>query len=187
MHNPDKCKAHARNGDQCKNAPMAGQAVCRMHGGKSPGALAAAKVRLEEKAAVQAVTTYGLPRDVDPHSALLEELHRTAGHVTWLGIIVGALDTEQGRGKLVENTMFGEQPAIWLKLYEKERRHFAEVAKICISAGIAERQVKLAEERAQLMADVFREVFADPELGLTGAQQQIAVRTTARHLRLVGE
>lgn len=34
--------------------------------------------------AEHAVATYGLPRDIDPSEALLDEVRWTAGHVSWL-------------------------------------------------------------------------------------------------------
>ena len=39
--------------------------------------------------------SFGLPREVDPHEALLEEVHRMAGHVAWLGELVAALERKQ--------------------------------------------------------------------------------------------
>ncbi len=47
---PDRvlCKAHARSGDPCRNSPVAGAAVCRMHGGAAPQVKAKASQRLIE-------------------------------------------------------------------------------------------------------------------------------------------
>lgn len=38
-----RCKAHTKTGTPCGNWPLEGQRVCRMHGGKTPIALAKAK------------------------------------------------------------------------------------------------------------------------------------------------
>ena len=180
-----RCTAHSRSGAQCKRSAALGSTVCASHGGKAPQVKAAAARRLQEEAAQEAIATYGLPVEVEPHTALLEELHRSGGHVRWLGAVVAALDTEDGRGRLIEKTMFGEQPAVWIKLYKDERRHFADVARACVAAGIEERRVKIAEAEALLVADVFRRVYDDPELGLTAGQRKAAMTATARHLRLV--
>ncbi|QZN85313.1 hypothetical protein [Cellulomonas sp. C5510] len=55
-----------------------------MHGGGSPQAQAAGRRRQEEAAAAVAVQTLGLPVDISPTDALLEEVRWTAGHVQWL-------------------------------------------------------------------------------------------------------
>jgi len=48
---------------------------------------------LQVAEAAKAVATFGLPREVDPRDALLEEVHRTAGAVAWLHEQVQALQT----------------------------------------------------------------------------------------------
>ena len=61
---------------------------CKLHGGATPTHLKAAQRREAERA----VALLGLPRDVEPHQALLEEVSRAAGHVEWLGEVVGRLE-----------------------------------------------------------------------------------------------
>jgi hypothetical protein len=43
----------------------------------------------------KAVRTLGLPVDVDPGKALLDEIHWTAGHVAWLREKVQELEAEE--------------------------------------------------------------------------------------------
>ena len=81
---PVKCKARKQDGTQCKAWPIKGAEVCRVHGGRAPQVKAAAARRLAAQAAEQAVRTLGLPVDVSPTEALLEEVRWTAGHVAWL-------------------------------------------------------------------------------------------------------
>lgn len=89
-----RCSGHKRDGSPCGQHPMAGQRVCKMHGGASPQARAAAARRLAEEAARAAVVTLGLPVDISPTEALLEEVRWTAGHVAWLRERVQELDQQ---------------------------------------------------------------------------------------------
>ena len=89
------CHSHRRDGSPCGQPRMHEQRVCRLHGGKSPRALAAAERRGQERAAREAVVTYGLPVDVSPTEALLEEVRWTAGHVRWLRGRVQELEESQ--------------------------------------------------------------------------------------------
>lgn len=95
MH--DSCGARKRNGDPCGASPIKGGKRCVRHGGKAPQVLAAAARRLAEAEAketmVKAVRTLGLPIDIDPGKALLDEIHWTAGHVAWLRDKVQELDS----------------------------------------------------------------------------------------------
>ena len=88
--------------------------------------------------AKEAVATYGLPRTIDPHRALLEEIYRTAGHVDWLAGKVREHDGEDLVWTVIENKTVtigdgkpvgpveiksGGKPSVWLELYRKERQH----------------------------------------------------------------
>jgi hypothetical protein len=162
--------------------PRSGVAVCPRHGGAAPQVLAAAVRRQEQAAAIAAVTTYGLPREVAPDVALLEEVHRTAGHVAWLADVVGRLEREEVTWGLAEET---DVPAgdsggggvltkhkagvnIWVKLYQEERRHLASVCRDALAAGIAERQVRLAEQQGALLAGAVNRILEG--LGLSKEQ-----------------
>jgi len=173
-----RCRAtNKKTGKQCGQWALRGTTVCRYHGG---GAKHVRKAATKRDQLERVFDTYGLPREVDPHTALLEELHRTAGHVAWLGQIVVMLDTDEGKGKLLEKTMFGEQPAVWIKLLSQERKHLIDVAKACVAAGIAERQVKLAETQGQIIATVIQAVLTD--LGVADKPEVPAI--VRRHLSL---
>jgi hypothetical protein len=162
----------------CPNWPMKGQRVCRSHGGSAAQNRAAGERRHREEQARAAVVTYGLPREVEPAQALLEEVHRTAGHVTWLGDLVAELE----RGELAQwSEAAGRRPSIWVELYQTERAHLARVAKSAIDAGIAERQVHLAEQQGELLAVVIRRILDD--LALSPEQAARLPDVVPRHLR----
>ena len=93
------CGARKRSGEPCGAPPIKGGSRCVRHGGKAPQVKAAAERRLAAAAAQKqmesAVRTLGLPIDVDPGKALLDEIHWTAGHVAWLRDKVQELTTVQ--------------------------------------------------------------------------------------------
>lgn len=184
------CGAKTRAGGQCQRpagwgTDHVGAGKCKLHGGRTPSGRKAAQ-RIQ---AVEAVASYGLPREIDPHSALLEELHRTAGHVAWLADLIGAgvLSKENnptGRRrtiKLDQPTLAGDIPSVWVQLYHEERKHFAAVAKTCIAVGIEERRVLIAEQQGSLLAQVIRGVLTD--LGVADRPEVPSV--VRRHLTLV--
>jgi hypothetical protein len=154
--------------------PGAGQ--CKLHGGCMPNNRKAA----QEQAAAEIVKTYGLPIDISPTDALLEEVRYTAGHVAWLREQVQALEAEAlvwGMTEQVErdgtegediiagtDTKYEAKPNIWLELYFRERKHLLDVTKAAITVGIEERRVKLAEAQGHLVAEVIRRILKRLEL-----------------------
>ncbi len=193
-----KCKAiRSTNGEPCANWAMRGQEVCRAHGGRARQAKAAAKRRLAEKEARRAVETYGLPVDIDPAEALLEEVRWTAGHVRWLRSMVQSLSPDElrwGKSEEVEkgsgefpgtDTTEKAAPNVWVQLYQAERRHLVDVCATAIKVGIEERRVRLAESQGALIAEVIRGMLDDPELGLTQPQKEVGRAVASRHLRVI--
>lgn len=187
------CGARTRKGTPCgrpagEGTEHKGFGRCRFHGGATPNG----KAHGRRLAAEHAVVTYGLPREVDPFTALYEELYRTQGHVDWLGQMIAAMGFDgltqhapagsfQSVVDGIDRAMVWEKPSIWLELYHRERKHLAEVSKTCIALGIAERQVQLAEGQAQLMAQAVRGILTD--LGVADHPQAPAV--VRRHFTLV--
>jgi hypothetical protein len=167
---------------------------CKRHGGSTRSQTVAAR----REQAEQAVISYGLPREVDPHTALLEELWRTAGHVAWLRERVAELEPHEVVGAVVTTRPLKEEkgaesaierveehgapaPHIWIQLYQRERAHLAQIAKTCVQVGIEERRVKLAEQQGELLAQVIRGVLTD--LGVANKPEVPAV--VRKHLSLV--
>lgn len=193
-----KCTAHTRAGNPCTQRPMTDQTVCRMHGGKAPRSLAAAERRREERQALMAVESFGLPRQVDPHTALLEELHRAAGAVQWLGAVVADLNRadvtwgivkETHGTQLEKGTDNGTTRAaavnVWVRLWQEERDRLTKVAKTCVDVGIEERKVRLAEAAGQQLASVVRAVL--DRLELTDEQRSLALVVVPEEFRRLGE
>lgn len=156
-----RCTATAKStGRRCEKTPVRGATVCAKHGGSAPQVRRKAKERVEHDRAVKAASTFGLPREVDPHSALLEELHRTAGHVAWLGDVVANLEKDELWGRVggAAGGIPEAQRSIWVQLYQDERAHLAKVAKVCVDVGIEERRVRLAEDAGRQLASVIRAI-----------------------------
>lgn len=197
--NTPRCKAMAKStGERCKRRPIPGGTVCVKHGGRAPQVKAAADQRLLARQALLAAEAFGLPREVDPHTALLEELHRTAGAVQWLGAIVA--DLEQGQiawGKVKETrgtqlekgtdngTTYASAPNAFVSLWQSERKHLVDVSRACITAGIEERRVRVAESAGQQLAAVVRAVL--DRLQLTDEQRSLALSVVPEEFRRLGD
>lgn len=97
-----RCTVIVRStGERCKKWAVR-SGICRTHGANLPGPVRAEELRNRHAKLRLAMDTYGLPRNVDPGQALLEEIQRTAGHVQWLGEKVRELKPEElvwGRSK----------------------------------------------------------------------------------------
>ena len=190
-----KCGAKTRAGGTCIQPAANGTTRCRYHGGSAPQAIAAAERRKQEAIAVQAVQTYGLPVDVSPTQALLDEVRWTAGHVAWLRQQVQALEAEAltwGKTEEAEKTATEfpgtdvtrkAVPNIWLDLYQRERKHLVDVCRAAIAANIDERMVRLAERQGELLVEVIQAILSD--LNLTAEQVARVPEVVPRHLRAI--
>lgn len=197
----EQCGAKKRSGGACAAPAMRGQKRCARHGGKSPQAKRAADRRLAEQEAQReldnAVVTLGLPQDIDPGKALLDEIARTYGAVKWLEAKVRELEPDQlvwgmtqhevGVGpegpidKVTEKAEFNA----WYRLYCEERDRLSRVAALALKAGIEERRVRLAEQQGDLVAQAIRSIL--DALNLTPAQLELVPVIVPQTLRSLGE
>lgn len=189
-----QCTAKAKStGQRCKRRPIPGGNVCVKHGGRAPQTINAAARRVEERKALLALETFGLPRTVDPHTALLEELHRTAGAVDWLGAVVADIEqrklvwgrTRESSGEDSGTTTWGAGPNAYVELWHRERKHLLDVARICIAVGIEERRVRMAEAAGQQLAGVVRAVL--DRLELTDEQRVLALGVVPEEFRRLSD
>lgn len=168
-----------------------GVGPCKLHGGNTSNHVTAAVVAQ----AKSAVVTFGLPREVDPRDALLEEVYRTAGAVDFLQSKVRELEADAiiwGKAEEFEKQA-GEFPGVdtthkaavhvWVELWQRERAHLVKVAKEAINCGIEERRVRLAEQQGALLAGVIKGILGD--LDLTPDQAAKVSTIVPRHLRAV--
>ena len=66
----NRCKAHRKNGEQCKRSAIAGGTVCRMHGGAAPHVARAARARLANAADRMARELLNIATDDDAPKAV---------------------------------------------------------------------------------------------------------------------
>lgn len=191
-HNgPGTCLQHAGYGTD-----HYGYGPCKWHGGNTPSV---AMNCIKEMIVSQMRRYYGSRREIGPHEALLEEVQYTAGHVRWLRDTIRWLGGEpdgpepennprnrnfdqQRLAILHQQTNMGAKPSVWLEMYHRERRHLIMAAKAAIDAGVAERQVKLAEDQGKLLAMVVMKILNDPGLQLTPQQLALAPGIARHHL-----
>lgn len=121
-----------------------------------------------------------LPLDGAVQTAMadLERIFGLGGVAALIGNTYGATNT----GSVYAT---GEAIRGLAKLESEERDRCAGFAAKAIAAGLAERQVRLAEKQGALIADVLRAVLNDPELGLSAEQRGAVPGVTRRHLALV--
>jgi hypothetical protein len=164
------CGARKKNGERCRS--FAGQGTdhlgtgpCKFHLGNSKNhRLHAAKVEAQAKAA-----QFGELYDLEPVEALLWMVRMSAGQVRYL-----QREIEEAGDKF--------ETAAATRLWNEERDRLARISKAAIHGGVAERAIVLAERTGTAIGEVLRNVFWDPELGLTRDQRERLPDLLRRHL-----
>jgi hypothetical protein len=158
----NSCGAERRAGGSCKKSAgwgtdHPGYGNCKLHGGSTPNG----RTYAERLVARDAVERMGLPVDVQPHVALLQELHRAAGAVAYLEDIVQELADHElwahvGGGEVA---IPRAAPSIWVSMWQTERKMLVAAAQACLSAGVEERRVRMAEQTGAAIGAAFRMAF----------------------------
>lgn len=186
------CSANTRSGGPCKNNAIGGGTVCRMHGGANPKTAAKAAVRAEV-----AAWTLGQAVD-DPGEVLLRLVTQSRVRADRYATLIAEKVEESGidlEAILIGDTMAvtmdgdavktGEYIRGLIQLENQERDRLATFATKAIAAGLAERQVRLAERQGALLAQVMVAVMTDPTLGFTDQQREAMPRAIEAHLAAV--
>ena len=134
--------------------------------------------------------TYGAPIETDPLTAILGEVARTAGHVAWLeakigNLVDGKVAKRSADEPILEDTMFGKKPSVWIKLYQDERAHLARVSKVALDNGVAEKMLDIMKSNGRALGEYVAKVLHDPDLGLTAKQLKVAPEIVRRHMQEV--
>jgi hypothetical protein len=140
---------------------------CRLHGGSTRTHRVGA-VRQEAKQRL-AKREFGQPQKVDPGEALMEMLWIAYGQVAWL---------QEEIAKLDDLTTF--EARVLIQSHRDERDRTARVAATALDAGIAERQIRLAELYGHVIARLIQGILTD--LDLTAKQQKRIPDVVRTHL-----
>jgi proline racemase len=185
-----QCKAVAKStGKRCQRKAIPGGTVCRNHGGAAPAVKAKAAVRAE-------VMSWGLgDLNVDPGEILLRLVSQSAARAAMYAVeleqLVAAspslrdalideiwISTDKG-----ESYKAGEYIRGLAKLEADERDRCANFAAKAVAAGLAERQVRLAEKQAVLFAAGMRAVL--DALNLTPEQKALEPKIVAEQFAML--
>lgn len=181
---------------------MRGATVCGKHGGMAPNVRKRAIVRAE-------LAEWGLADTTeDPGELLLRLVAQSARRAAYYaellrqqqerdaettGVAQGLAELPRELRGLIgfkiaaagkDGDLYAAEEAIrgLVVLEAQERDRCARFAKLALDAGIAERQVRLAEQQVDMVAAALSAAIA--ELGLSERQQREARAGVARHLRL---
>lgn len=181
-----KCTGHKPDGSPCGRWPINGSTVCPAHGAGAPQVKAKAAVRAE-------LMTWGLDAPtVDPGETLLKLVSQASARAQRYAaeledMVSGETNLRDAliREAYGEFGPVGEYARGLVMLEAQERERCASWCVKAIAAGLAERQVRMAEKQGALIADVLRSVMGDATLGLSEEQRRAMPDVIRRHLAAV--
>lgn len=174
---PNVCGAWIKRRDKHCEQPKGhgtdhpGSGHCRWHFGSTQ-----AGREFAAKQAGMQILKYTTPLEIDPTAALLQELYRTAGQVRYL-------DTKIAEWELDTTEEIPDSQRQWLLVHRAERKHMVEVAKSALMAGVAEREIRLAEQQGAILADAIEKILE--RMQLTPAQLDLIPEVVPSVLRAV--
>ena len=195
-----RCSAKRRNGEGCGAWAVKGATVCRMHGGSSPQARAAAARRVQEEKAAKAAQRLAQPIETDPSQALLDLVSSAAGEVAyWRNRVDEIQDRDEkrltsGLTKITEGKDRGgvttlrtveTVAAIEYRMWVDAQERLARYATAALRAGVEERRVRLAEDQGALVAQVIRRIL--DRLDLSEWQAEMVGSIVPEELRALSQ
>lgn len=168
------CGAATRSGGKCKRpagwgTEHSGVGRCKLHGGATPNH--------EKSAAMATARIMGEEMDIEPHEALLWCVRLAAGEIKYATTQIAGLE------QATESTAFGAKLNIWIEVRQRASERLASFSKMALAAGVAERQVALAERYGDMIATLVGGILGD--LKLTAGQQKKAPAVVRRHMALL--
>lgn len=180
-----RCQAKSKStGKQCARYALQGLSVCRVHGGASAAArqagqrrvVAAEHARKIEAHAAAVLAHEGLEPVKDPLYELGKLANASLEMVNALGARVNALDTLE----LLDDKS-ATQARVEAEMYERAIDRTHRFLDSLVKHGYTERQIKIAETEAALVAGVLRRVLSG--LGLSREQLAEAQRLLSEEFR----
>lgn len=194
-----QCTGTTVSGQRCRKAPIPGGTVCRLHGGAAPQVRAKAMVRAE-------LMNWGLgDTDVDPTVVMLRLISQSANRAEFLANLLAEQYERATAGQETTtlpariSVLVGRQFALnrngdpvpvaeairaLVELENAERDRLCTFTTRAIAAGLATRQVELAERTGEMMAEVLRAVLGDESLGLSESQVALVPALLREHLAI---
>lgn len=146
-----QCKARTRSGARCRSFAVEGMSVCRMHGGASPQARAAAQRRRAESEATALLEQIWDPTAApvtDPVEALQRLVGRLEHTVNVLGARVSTADLD------------GPTALAWARQTRELRLGLEGMQRLDLAA----RHIELEQQRATMVVEAFLGALAVLEL-----------------------
>lgn len=191
-----QCTAKAKqSGNRCKRAPAQGATVCNIHGGAAGPVKAKAAERTQQEAARRALMALGEPEPIDPAQALLDLIAWKYGEVRWLRdkvqavkdevLVWGATEHREGMAQEgpVSVTTEKAAPNVWWSLLRQAEDQLSEYASKALRAGVAERQIRLAEGQGAAIAGAVNMIL--DRLQLTAAQRGLVPTVVPEAFRML--
>lgn len=202
VHGPNYCNAIKRDGKPCsltagQGTDHVGIGRCKFHGGSTP-------THMHHAAKTQArmhAVTMGAPINIEPHDALLWCVRIAAGEVSYCNVMVAMLHPDDATGNTVsikrrplshgkegdsshetveETTIADPALHIWINTRREAIDRLAKFSKMAVDAGVAERQVQLAERYGEAIGNVVGRILDG--LNLSATQMRKAPELVRMHL-----
>ena len=195
-----KCGAKTRQGRPCKRKAGAGTGHpgigrCANHLGATKRHETTAAIHLAKRE----LSVMGQPLPIHPIDAILQCVSIAAGEVQYASDRISELEQEHAVGPEISSRPLKLEkgaesrservedhgpPAlhIWIRVRHDAMDRLAHYSKVALAAGVAERQIRIAEQQAQLIASAVKGILTD--LGVANRPDAPAI--VRRHLELVG-
>lgn len=193
-----KCNVKKKDGRKCKQpagfgTDHVGYGPCKLHLGTTK----AHRVRAALMEASHEARVMGFPIDIDPMEGLLVVIRISAGEIAYMTDRISELTPKKAiikkkktisrAGDLDSYEEVEESNEaglnIWISARHQAMERFAKFCKMAIDAGVAERQVKVAEGMGQMMGHLLSAVLG--ELNLNEAQKALAPSVVQKHMLLL--
>jgi hypothetical protein len=119
--------------------------------------------------------------DAEPNEVLLKAIRCDWGAVQWVQLQLSEANEQLTEAESIEDKEFAvKRLALWQDQYKGWVDQAARHSKLALDAGVAERQVRIVEMQAQLLAQAIRGILGG--LGLTPEQQAKAPELVRTHM-----